>query len=67
MPKVKVINPVNNTISSYPKTTIIRSCGCTSEWLYHQTTCRVYYKRYMDEIYYSYKRLGFRVCARRLK
>lgn len=67
MPKVKVINPVNNTIGSYPKTTIIRSSGCTSEWLEYQLTCRVSYKRSMDEISYSYKRLGFRICLKKVK
>jgi len=64
--QAKVINPVNNTIPVDRETTIIRSCGPFSR-LEYSKICRTTYRRDRDEIYYSYRRLGFRICLKKLK
>jgi hypothetical protein len=65
--EVKVINPVNNTIPvNRQTTTIIRSCGPFSRLEYNKIW-RTTYRRDKDEIYYSYRRLGFRICLKKLK
>jgi len=65
----KIINPVNNIIQVYPEleTVIIRSSGPLSRQLNFEVRYITSSKRDREEIEYFFRRLGFRICLKKVK
>lgn len=63
----KIINPINNIIQEYSEleTVIIRSYG--SKQLNFEVRYITSSKRCREEIEYFFRRLGFRICLKKVK